>query len=225
MEANRKAWNDQQQALRKALSRPETHTEAIALFMSQHARVHTAGMSGAGLWSFQDEVLDGLSETAVRAIPAGGEHSIAWMVWHSARIEDVTMSVLAAGGQELLGQGGWFEKMKVNARHTGNVMPGAEVSALSEAIDIPALLAYRAAVGRHTREIVNALTPAELKSKVDPARLQRLVTECTVLETASDLLVYWGGLTISGLLLMPPTRHNFVHLNEALRIKGKLKRL
>jgi len=32
---------------------------------------------------------------------------------------------------------------------------------------------------------------------------------------------YWSGLTLAGLLLMPPTRHNFIHLNEALRLKQK----
>jgi hypothetical protein len=56
MEANRKFWNAQQQALRQALSRPEDHTKAIDLFMRQHAMVHAAAMSGDGLWSFQDEV-------------------------------------------------------------------------------------------------------------------------------------------------------------------------
>jgi hypothetical protein len=33
---------------------------------------------------------------------------------------------------------------------------------------------------------------------------------------------YWSKKTIAGLLLMPPTRHNFVHLNEAARIRQKL---
>jgi hypothetical protein len=36
------------------------------------------------------------------------------------------------------------------------------------------------------------------------------------------VLEYWGGLTYAGLLLMPPTRHNFIHLNEALRVKKKV---
>ena len=40
--------------------------------------------------------------------------------------------------------------------------------------------------------------------------------------SAREIVDYWGGLTIAGLVLMPPTRHNFVHLNEALRIRQKL---
>lgn len=32
---------------------------------------------------------------------------------------------------------------------------------------------------------------------------------------------YWSRRTIAGLLLMPATRHNFVHLNEAANQVGK----
>jgi hypothetical protein len=42
-----------------------------------------------------------------------------------------------------------------------------------------------------------------------------------VVEAAAGLLDYWGRRTIAGLLLMPATRHNIVHLNEAARIKQK----
>jgi hypothetical protein len=35
----------------------------------------------------------------------------------------------------------------------------------------------------------------------------------------------WLESTIAGLLLMPPTRNNFIHLNEALRIVYKKNRL
>jgi hypothetical protein len=48
--------------------------------------------------------------------------------------------------------------------------------------------------------------------------------EGALLPEAIGILQYWSKRTIAGLLLMPPTRHNFLHLNEALRIKLKLQR-
>ena len=57
---------------------------------------------------------------------------------------------------------------------------------------------------------------------IDPSNFRRLLAEGAVVQSANDLIKYWGGLTVAGLLLMPPTRHNFVHLNEAARIKHKL---
>jgi hypothetical protein len=100
-------------------------------------------------------------------------------------------------------------------------MSEAEIAALSAAIDVDALLAYRAAVGRRTRDIVQALPPEALKQKADPGRLQQIMTQGAVAEASRSLLDYWGGRTIAGLLLMPPTRHNLVHLNEALNLKQK----
>ncbi len=223
MDANRKFWNDQHQRLRQALARPAEHVSAIQLFLSQHAMVHSAKVSGSGEWSFEDEVWEGLSEAAARRIPRGCDHSIAWTAWHSARIEDVTMNLLVAGSSQVLWEDDWPGKMRVAARDTGNLMDPMGVIRLNEAINIQALRDYCLAVARRTRELVKELAPDSLKRWVDPARIQRIQEEGAVLEAASDLLAYWGGLTISGLLLMPPTRHQFVHLNEALRIKQKLK--
>ncbi len=160
-------------------------------------------------------------KSAARCIPPGGEHSIAWLFWHIARIEDVTMNVLVAGRPQLLLQNGWLERLEVAARHTGNAMSLQAVADLSATLDLDALRLYRLEVGRQTRQIVMQLSPEALQHKVDPARLQQLVDEGAVVQAARGLIDYWGSLKVAGLLLMPPTRHNFVHLNEALRIKKK----
>ena len=101
-------------------------------------------------------------------------------------------------------------------------MDNESVANLSSALDIDALRDYRLAVGRRTREIVKQILPGELPQKVDSARLQKVLDEGAVTREAIEIVNYWGKRTIAGLLLMPPTRHNFLHLNEALRIKQKL---
>ena len=100
-------------------------------------------------------------------------------------------------------------------------MSPAAIADLSATIDVDALLAYRLAVGRRTRNVVTRLTPADLKQKVEPARLQQIMDEGAVSAVSRGLLDYWGKRTIAGLLLMPPTRHNMVHLNEALKLRQK----
>jgi hypothetical protein len=90
-----------------------------------------------------------------------------------------------------------------------------------KAVDQQALRGYRAAVGLATREIVQQLTPEQLKARVDPARLQRVLDQGAVLPSAIELIEYWSRRTIAGLLLMPPTRHNMVHINEAFKLKNK----
>lgn len=224
MNPDRKHWNEQQQALRQALGRPEIFLHAIALFLDQHAMVHSAKMSASNSWSFEDEVWQGLSETQVRCIPAKMEHSIVWLLWHMARIEDVTMNLLLAGSPQLFHQGQWAERLCVPNADTGNGWDVNAISTFSATIDVEALRDYRLAVGRSTRYQVQKLNPLDLKHKVDPTRLAQVTAQGTVLDAGRGVIDYWAGLTLAGLLLMPPTRHNFLHLNEALRIKSVCQR-
>ena len=98
-----------------------------------------------------------------------------------------------------------------------------QIENLSKKIDVDALRDYRLTVGRQTRKIINLLKPADLKRKVDPSRIEKIKEEGAVLETASDLLDYWSKRNIAGLMLMPATRHNLVHLNECKNIKALLQ--
>lgn len=222
MNPDRVYWNRQQQALRRSLSNSNPIQPAIELFLCQHASVHAGEIAQAGGWSFDDEAWQGLSVAGIRCIPPGGEHSLAWIFWHMARIEGVTMNLLVAGSPQVLCQDHWLERMATHNRDSGNAMTIEQLAELSAALDIPALQAYRAAVGRRTREIVRQLSVEDIKRKVDPARLRQVVAEGAVVAAAQGVIDYWGGLNIAGLLLMAPTRHNFLHLNEALRIRQKL---
>jgi hypothetical protein len=219
MESDRKIWNQQQGVLRQALEATPVEPGALALCLEQHARLHAARMSRAGLWSFEDEIWQGLDETGARRVPPGGEHSIAWVIWHLARIEDVTMNQLVAGQAPVLDREGWLARLCIEINDTGNALDRAGVAALSREVDLETLQAYRLAVGKQTRAIVQQLSPQDLHRKVDPARLEQLRQSGAVGATASGLLDYWGKRDLAGLLLMPATRHNFVHLNEALRLK------
>jgi len=224
MDSNRKLWNSQQKVLRRALTSSDDRQKAVELFMNQHAMVHSAEMSKSKLYSFEDEVWQDLTEEAVRSIPRNCKHSIAWIIWHIARIEDVTMNLLVAGSSQVLRSDDWLRRMKIKFRHTGNGMDDEDVAELSAQIDIVALRAYRVAVGRRTRKIVKKLQQKELKQKVEPSRLQRIWNEGAMVESARGIVNYWGRRNIAGLLLMPPTRHCFLHLNEARRLKQKVIR-
>ncbi len=223
MDTNHKLWNQGQQKLQRALAANDCQ-EAIELFLVQHAMVHSAKISKPKLWSFEDEILSDLAEAEFRCLPPGSEHSIAWILFHLTRCEDITMNMLVAGTPQLFVREDWAKKMNATIRHSANKMDEAGVAALSAQIDLEQLRAYRLSVGRRTREIVRKLKAEELKQKADPVRVQRIMEEGALLPEAIEILNYWSKRTIAGLLLMPPTRHNFLHLNEALRIKQKIQR-
>jgi len=221
MESYRKACLQQQTELRRILMSFDQHDRAIQLFLSQHAMLHSAKMAQTASWSFEDEVFSNISEEQIRRIPRNCDHSIAWLIWHIARCEDITMNLLVAGSPQILHRDSWLAPMKITACDTGNTMDEEGVINFSNAVDVEALRAYRVAVGRRTREIVKQLRPEVLKQKVKPSRLQQVWDEGAVAEGASGIVDYWSKRTVAGLLLMPATRHNLVHLNEALQLKRR----
>jgi DinB superfamily len=224
MNLNRERWNQGHQKLHRALA-TNNHLMAVEIFLTQHAMVHSKKMSKSGLWSFEDEVLNDMTGEEFRCIPPGVEHSIAWILFHIARIEDITMNMLVAGSVQLFVCDEWMKKLNVNTVHSANSMDDRSLATLSAQIDMDALRAYRLSVGRRTRDIVRNLKAEELKQKASEIRLQKVMDEGALLPEAIGILNYWSKRTIAGLLLMPPTRHNFLHLNEALRIKQRLARV
>jgi hypothetical protein len=69
--------------------------------------------------------------------------------------------------------------------------------------------------------LIPHLTPQGLKEKVDPERIQHVKDEGALIPAAYGIADYWSKRDSAGLLLMPATRHNLVHLNEAYRLKSK----
>lgn len=225
MDPARKNWNSRQRQLRTSLTNPRIYHQAIDLFLQQHAEVHSGIMSSVGSLSFEDEAIDGLADYQLRRIPDRMDHSIVWILWHLARIEDVTMNMLVAGKKQVFDTGNWSGRLKVSCIHTGNAMSEGEIIELSNEMNIDQLKKYRAAVGRQTEKIVIQLDSAELYQKVSSFRLDLVLQERAVVEDAKGIVDYWRKRTIAGLLLMPPTRHCFIHLNEALKIKKKVMNL
>lgn len=224
MEANRQYWSDQQQHFRRLLLHSDRHTDAIDAFLEQHAMLHTASLVSGARWSFQDEISADLTDQQLRHIPSDRLHSIAWLLWHIARTEDVTINVLLANSEQLLFADPWFEYLAIPTRDIGTEMSASDIAALSAQIDIAALLAYRRSVGQHTREIVQHLTADELRQRVEAERIERVKAEGALLPAAYGVAEYWGRHTKANLLLIPATRHSFTHLNEAGRVRQKLRR-
>lgn len=220
---NRQLWNQQQKILRSVLFNSVEHQETISLLLNQHAMVHSSDLTQSELGSFEDELWAGLTEENFRRIPRNSKNSIAWHIWHCTRIEDIAMNLIVVQGSQILYSDNWLERMQVKVHDTGNAMDEASIQSLSQAIDLTELQAYRLAVATRTREIMKQLEPEQLKQKVEPARLEKVISEGAVVEEARWLIDYWGKRKIAGILLMPATRHNFVHLNKSLKIKDKKK--
>ncbi|QYR19633.1 DinB family protein [Paenibacillus sp. sptzw28] len=222
----KRLWNANHKKLTSIITRPSEHNTAVNLFLINHSLLHSSKMSNSTTTTLEDELFKDLKEVTVREYPVlapDTRNSIAWHIWHITRIEDMTMNVLVNGAEQIFHLGSWHKKLKVNYVHSGNEMTENEVSDLSTNIDISELLSYRVDVGQKTRDIVSNLQPGDFKRKVEPERLKLLEEQFAVKKESAWLLEYWGRKTVAGLILMPATRHLFLHLNKSVRIKQKIQ--
>jgi hypothetical protein len=85
-----------------------------------------------------------------------------------ARAEDIALNRLASDGSQLFHDEGWANRLHMPIRHFGFEMTKAEVSALSEQVDMEALRAYWDAVRQRTIQVVDALDLTTLTYVVSP---------------------------------------------------------
>ncbi|PKO15451.1 MAG: hypothetical protein CVU39_11095 [Chloroflexi bacterium HGW-Chloroflexi-10] len=214
-------WNERQKDLRLALNQVKDLENIRSLFLIQHGSLHSSQVAEDLGWHYEDEIWHALDENLFRRIPVKQEHSIAWIFWHLTRIEDMTMAALVAGEEQLFDRDNWQARMRVPFRDTGNAMSMQSITELSALLDMSVLRDYRVKVGKQTQSILNGLQLPDFQQKTDSKRITHLLDQGDIQAEAAWLAEYWGGLTVAGLLLMPPTRHILVHLNEAARLKLK----
>ncbi|MCU1502156.1 MAG: hypothetical protein JWM12_1510 [Ilumatobacteraceae bacterium] len=185
------------------------------LFYRQHAGVHSREMAVGGGVTYQDLVLGGLDEAQLRLRPANELNSLAWLVWHMTRCEDVAINVAIADQPQVLDDG-WPDKLGISRVDIGTGMTPSEVAELSEQINVDALISYRHAVGRRTREVIDAVTDAEIERPVDGDRYRRAAVLGDHAGWVAELWSPWRGTDF----LFLATGHNYQHWGEAITVRS-----
>ena len=187
--------------------------DATGFFFARYREIHDR---------FTDDVLAGSTEREVRRRPHPGVNTIAWLLWHTARIEDVGVNRLLADRPQVLDEEGWLGRMQVARRDVGTGMEAAEVDALSAGIDLDALRGYWAAVTRRTIAVVDTLRGLDLEALVPAERVERVaLEEGAVHPSAAWLAEFWaGGRSRAWVLAQTPLLHVYGHYFEARVVKG-----
>ena len=218
-------WNQKQALLRQELK--ENNIEEAKIILQQlHSIVHTSEVYGTKSHSFMDEIWENLSEKAFRTMPSIDDVTIAWNIWHISRIEDLTSNILIANSEQILNDV-WVKRLNISIRDTGNAMSKEEIVAFSSIVNLDELKQYRNSVGIRTIEIIKNINREDLKRKFTQLQLNRILTEGGLIEHPQSiwLLDFWGKKSVAGIILMPITRHQIVHLNDCNKLKRKSNKM
>ena len=218
------AINNKYEELKKALEGDDLE-RILELTLELHAMVHPAEISERTEKTVADFVLDYMMqghqnelvprETWDTDLHYAGSKTvpICWQFWHIYRIEDIVSNILMENGQQIFNDE-WKRRIGSSISDTGNALEPEELIAWSKNINVDELRNYIITVGKNTRRILSGLTLKQIKSMVPEEWVMRILEEGGVTTDFRSvwLLVFWGRLTIGGMILTPMTSHHMMHL-------------
>jgi len=136
-----------------------------------------------------DELTDGLTDTVSDYRPTPEANSIAWLIWHSARVQDIQLADIA-GVEQVWTRDGWVDRFALDLPRddSGYGHSAQDVAKVRAARASKELLSgYYHAVHRLSLEYVAGVTADELARIVDTnwdppvtagARLVSIIDDC-----------------------------------------------
>jgi hypothetical protein len=191
--------------------------DLLTFFLNQHAAVHASDVSGR-VFAAQ-RIFSEASDDQMRIRPGKGLNSLVWLLWHMARTEDAAVNPVVAGRDQVLDDA-WMQRMNVPWRIIGTGMTDDEVTAMSARADVAAVRAYRSAVARRTREVVQALRPESWDEIVDRVDIERGAVAGAFRDWTAGTIYPWQGWSRGEQLASSALRHNAAHIGEAVTIRS-----
>jgi hypothetical protein len=113
-----------------------------------------------------DELTDGLTDAEANYRPTPSANSIAWLIWHSARVQDIQLAPIA-GVEQVWTADGWADRFGLDLpRDDSGFGHGPDdVAKVRAPADL--LAGYYRAVHTLTLEFVAGVTAADLERIVD----------------------------------------------------------
>ena len=154
-------------------------------------------------------------EKMMRQRPHPLVNSIAWNLWHIARVEDSALNRFVSDQNQVLDDGGWMEKMALPLRHNGFAMRLEEVDQLRQQVELQALRDYSNAVRERTMEITSGLELHSLDEKLSPEHIELvLFQEGLAGPRAKGLVENYTGWTNAQCLMNLGLTHSYHHVGE-----------
>ena len=203
------------------LSKEDKFDKKKKILLEIHGLLHSKSVGKIKSKTYFDILWDDLNESTCRIISKKGT-SILWNIWHITRIEDMISNILMVNRDEIFNKNIQNE-LNIGIKDTGNAMDFGEINDFSKKINIDGLIKYREMVGISTQKIILGLKFDDLRIKVKKEQIEKIRKNGGVInkEESIWLLDFWGRKNIMGLITLPITKHQIVHINDCYNIKNK----
>jgi hypothetical protein len=214
-------WTPKQNNLKILLAKEETFNNGIQLLLEMHSLLHDNKVYNNNDETLYTKLWENLKEETCK-IMSYKESSILWDIWHITRIEDLVSNILI-GNKETIFNKEIQTKLGIKIRDTGNAMTCSEIEEFNKNININELKEYRIKVGKSTKKINESLKFSDIKRKMEKEQLEKIIQNGGLTDDPQSiwLLDYWGRKNVLGLIMVPITRHQTMHLNDSFNVKEK----
>ena len=125
--------SEQHKELNSIIRKSSETQRSKDLFLQIHAKLHPSVVSDTDR-NEVDNLLCDLKQDEYAVMPTSKDETIAWVLWHIARIEDLTMNILVAREEQVFNQD-WRERLNSRITDTGNALTDDEIMELSRTIN------------------------------------------------------------------------------------------
>lgn len=154
------------------------------------------------------QAADGLSPEQLNFVPEGESHSIAWVMWHGARVEDLIVQQILQGRPAEWDAGGWAEKTGLPAQGFGTGQSTADARAV-RIKDLDAFAQYAARVASLTQAYLSGLSDADLEREVKVGQRTESVGQAITLHLVTHLNGHRGEVNLlRGMMGLAPVLPN-----------------
>jgi hypothetical protein len=188
------------------------------LFLEQHAAMHSIAVGGNKL-SAAERTFTGLTDAQMRVRPREDLNSLAWLMWHIARAEDILVNAVV-GDRPQVFDDAWKKRLGISRPDFGIGMTSPEVTELTQQIDVGALREYRDAVGHRTRELIGSFRPADWDGQVTPEAVQRVAATGAFGARTEALTKAFPGRPRTAMLSGIAIFHSAGHMGEAATVRS-----
>jgi hypothetical protein len=191
--------------------------DARDLLLDEHGRMHAASVTGEK-GTLAERTFGGLSDDQMRARPREDLNSLAWLMWHIARAEDIFANIILSGRDQIVDDG-WLPRLKISRRDFGIGMSKPEVAELTTQVDVAALRDYRDAVGRRTQEVIRGFGPADWKGELQAPALEKAASLGCFGPKGEMVAKAFTGRPRIGILGGLLVTHAAMHMGEAQTVR------
>jgi hypothetical protein len=188
------------------------------LFLDQHAAMQSAAVGGNKM-SAAERAFAGLSDEQMRVRPREDLNSLAWLMWHIARAEDIMVNQVMNGRAQIF-EDGWAKRLGITRRDFGIGMTSAEVTELTGQIDVAALREYRDAVGRRTRDSASGYKAQDWDGQISAEGMQAAAAAGAFGVRTEGVLKVFTGRPRTGVLTGIALFHPAGHMGEAATVRS-----